>query len=178
MAADFVSDTLLVVLPLLLLWNVTLPRQQRRLILILFSASILTFAVSVVHAVFLIGPTYLLEGATAEIEVSMSPSNFGRRKTHKPGCRQQCLLLFAIFSSPSHFYIALRIKDKILKLMRFTTTRQRCCHLQGYPATVQSLATIFATYPRIRPSSMSVTLVRMFITSSVRTRLSWQLRTT
>lgn len=71
--ADFLADTLLVILPLLLLWKITLPKQQRRLILILFSASILTLVVSVVHAVFLIGPTYLLEGVTAEIEVSVPP---------------------------------------------------------------------------------------------------------
>ena len=75
-AADFVADILLVVLPSLLLWNTFLPRQQRRLILILFSASILTLIVSCVHAVFLLGPAYLLESITAGIEVSMSSSSF------------------------------------------------------------------------------------------------------
>lgn len=52
-----------------MLWDVRLPAHERRLIRALFSASILTTLVSVVHTLFVIGPTHLLEGVSANLEV-------------------------------------------------------------------------------------------------------------
>lgn len=70
---DFIADGILVGIPLRLLWSVKLPHNMRKLLFSIFSASILVTVVSVVHAVFLLGPSGLLEGLTANVEV---PSTF------------------------------------------------------------------------------------------------------
>ncbi|KIJ60783.1 hypothetical protein HYDPIDRAFT_116844 [Hydnomerulius pinastri MD-312] len=49
--ADFVADTILVAFPLRLLWKVRLPKNQRRMILSIFSSSIIVSIVSIFHAV-------------------------------------------------------------------------------------------------------------------------------
>ncbi|CAA7267527.1 unnamed protein product [Cyclocybe aegerita] len=51
-AGDLASDLLLVVLPLIMIWRIKLRSHQRRLILVVVSASVLTIAVAVVYAVF------------------------------------------------------------------------------------------------------------------------------
>lgn len=68
-AADFVSDVVLVVLPLRLMWNLQLPTRQRRLLIALFSASMIITLISIVHAVFVIGPAGFLEAMSANIQV-------------------------------------------------------------------------------------------------------------
>jgi hypothetical protein len=49
-----------------------MPRSQRKLLFCIFSASILVTVVSIVHAVYLLGPSGLLEGLTANVEVDVS----------------------------------------------------------------------------------------------------------
>ncbi|THH18191.1 hypothetical protein EW146_g2738 [Bondarzewia mesenterica] len=72
LTADFVSDVILVALPLRLLWNLSLPTRQRRLLFTLFSASMVITLVSVVHAVFVIGPAGFLEAITANVQIAVS----------------------------------------------------------------------------------------------------------
>lgn len=67
--ADFIADGILVGIPLRLIWHVNMPRHMRKLLFSIFSASILVTIVSVVHAVYLLGPSGLLEGLTANVEV-------------------------------------------------------------------------------------------------------------
>lgn len=73
---DFVADLILFMAPSLMLWNVKLPNNERGLILVTFSASILTILSTVVFAVFWysqlnLGPNaLLLRVATAQVEVS------------------------------------------------------------------------------------------------------------
>lgn len=56
-------------LPIRLLWGAGIPVHERKLLLIIFSAGILTSVVSVAHAVFLLGPSGVLESLTGNIEV-------------------------------------------------------------------------------------------------------------
>ncbi|KZT27586.1 hypothetical protein NEOLEDRAFT_1176601 [Neolentinus lepideus HHB14362 ss-1] len=72
LATDFISDAMLVVVPLRLLWRVSMHRSQRKLLFSVFSASILTTIVSAVHAYFVLGPSGLLEATTANVEASVS----------------------------------------------------------------------------------------------------------
>jgi hypothetical protein len=60
---------------------------MRRLLFATFSASILVTIVSVVHAVFLLGPSGYLEGVAANVEVwiSFSASEY-HRVTDDPVC--------------------------------------------------------------------------------------------
>jgi hypothetical protein len=76
--ADCISDGILVVLPLRLIWDVNLPHKMRGLLFATFSASILVTVVSIIHAVFVLGPSGYLEGITANVEVRVS---FSARKT-------------------------------------------------------------------------------------------------
>jgi hypothetical protein len=50
-----------------------MPRHQRRLLYGVFSASIGTTIVSIIHAYFVLGPSGLVEGMTANIEVRFLP---------------------------------------------------------------------------------------------------------
>ena len=59
-------------IPLRLLWGVNMPRNMRKLLFSIFSASVLVSAVSVVHATYLLGPSGLLEGLTANVEVCIN----------------------------------------------------------------------------------------------------------
>ena len=70
--ADLIADSLLVFLPIGLLWKLSASHNKYRLLMAIFSASILTTIVSIVHAVFLLGPAGILEGLTANVEVHSS----------------------------------------------------------------------------------------------------------
>lgn len=72
LSADFVSDVVLVALPLRLMWNLQLPTRQRRLLITLFSASMMITLISIVHAVFVIGPAGFLEAISANIQIAVS----------------------------------------------------------------------------------------------------------
>ncbi|KAE9387776.1 hypothetical protein BT96DRAFT_457237 [Gymnopus androsaceus JB14] len=52
---DLVGDITLVVIPIRLLGYVNLPKDKRRMLLVIFGANLLTSATSVLHSVFLIG---------------------------------------------------------------------------------------------------------------------------
>ncbi|KAG2041895.1 hypothetical protein BDR03DRAFT_1089090 [Suillus americanus] len=70
--ADFLSDMTLVVLPAQILHRVKLPRNQRILILSVFSGSLITTLLSIVHAVFFIQADPILKILTAQLEASMA----------------------------------------------------------------------------------------------------------
>jgi hypothetical protein len=67
--ADFIADLILLVLPVRLISSVRTHFSQRRLLLCVFSASVLTTLTSVVHAYYLIRVAGLVEGLTANVEV-------------------------------------------------------------------------------------------------------------
>ncbi|KAJ3754143.1 hypothetical protein EV360DRAFT_73940 [Lentinula raphanica] len=58
----------LAVIPIRLLAGVGLSSDKRRMLYIMFCASLLTSMVSIIHAVFLLGPSGLLEAITAQAE--------------------------------------------------------------------------------------------------------------
>ena len=66
---DFVADTILVVLPLHLLWGITIRHNQNRLLVVIFSASLLTFIVSIIHARFVFSTKRNAAGLLAHLEV-------------------------------------------------------------------------------------------------------------
>jgi hypothetical protein len=76
-AADVIADTFLVVVPLHMLWNVKLPRRQRRVVLSIFAASILNSLAGIVYAVLVFNAKLLREyrgvliGLAAHIMVSL-----------------------------------------------------------------------------------------------------------
>lgn len=69
---DFIADAVLVLLPLRLLWGIRLRRNQIRLLVVIFSASVVTFIVSVIHARFVFSRNRNGEGLWAHLEVSLS----------------------------------------------------------------------------------------------------------
>ena len=68
-SADCISYTILVSLPLGLLWNVNLPPNKRRVILVLFSSSIIVMMVSVFRAVSQMKGLWSLVGVATDLEV-------------------------------------------------------------------------------------------------------------
>ncbi|EGO21195.1 hypothetical protein SERLADRAFT_476072, partial [Serpula lacrymans var. lacrymans S7.9] len=69
---DVVSDALLVALPIRLLRNVNLPKNQRKLILSVFSSSVLITLVCVIHIIFVIKPAVSLQTITGQLEIALS----------------------------------------------------------------------------------------------------------
>ncbi|KAG1877689.1 hypothetical protein DFJ58DRAFT_712386 [Suillus subalutaceus] len=70
--ADFLSDMTLVVLPAQILHRVKLPRNQKILILSVFSGSLITTLLSIVHAVFFVQADPILKILTAQLEMAFS----------------------------------------------------------------------------------------------------------
>ncbi|KAG1778476.1 hypothetical protein EV702DRAFT_154588 [Suillus placidus] len=70
--ADFLSDMTLVVLPAQILHQVKLPRNQRILFLSVFSGSLMTTLLSIVHVVFFIQADPILKILTAQLEMAFS----------------------------------------------------------------------------------------------------------
>jgi hypothetical protein len=64
-----VSDFILLFVPVKLISSVSTPFAQKRLLIAVFSASILTTLTSVVHAYYLLEVAGLVEGLTANVEV-------------------------------------------------------------------------------------------------------------
>src|SRR5688572_22874112 len=56
MEVDTVADVFLVVLPLRILWRVTLPENERRFVFLLFSGSLVTLCSVAVTTIFTAGP--------------------------------------------------------------------------------------------------------------------------
>lgn len=72
LSTDFVADLILLVLPIRLLMSVSTPFAQRKMLVAVFSASILTTLTSVVHAYYLVQHAGLVEALTANVEVNFS----------------------------------------------------------------------------------------------------------
>jgi hypothetical protein len=108
-SADTLSDVILVVLPLRLLWRVKLPSNQRIMVFSVFSTSILVSVVSVVHTSYLIPSVTVIGVDTAQFEVRTPPcsrpcilsSTHATTKQLRYINRAQSLLSSAIFSSSS-----------------------------------------------------------------------------
>ncbi|OBZ77450.1 hypothetical protein A0H81_02516 [Grifola frondosa] len=72
LATDCIADFILVILPVRLLWSVKLAIPRRKLLMAIFSASIITTVVSVVHTVYVFSPNRNAEGILAHVEASTS----------------------------------------------------------------------------------------------------------
>ncbi|KAG2362505.1 hypothetical protein BDR07DRAFT_1406763 [Suillus spraguei] len=70
--ADFLSGMILVILPAQILHRAKLPRNQRIMILSVFSGSLITTLLSIVHAVFFIQADVILKILTAQLEMTIS----------------------------------------------------------------------------------------------------------
>ncbi len=68
-AADFIADVILVALPIRLLWNLKLSLARRALLTGIFSASMFTTIVSIVHGVYVFSPNRNAEGIWAHVLV-------------------------------------------------------------------------------------------------------------
>lgn len=67
---DIYADSILIVTPLRLLWNLDVPRSQRNRLFLVFTASIATTIASLVHAYYVLRVGGLDEVFVAIIEVS------------------------------------------------------------------------------------------------------------
>lgn len=63
------ADILLIVVPIIMLWNSTLPKGPRWMIRIVSATSIAATGCGVAHAVYILGTNRLMEGHTAQFEV-------------------------------------------------------------------------------------------------------------
>ncbi|KAF9262539.1 hypothetical protein L218DRAFT_928906 [Marasmius fiardii PR-910] len=67
---DAVSDFLLAAIPIRLLKGVSLMSDQRKMLYIIFGSSLLITLVSIIHAIFVLGPSGLLEAITAQAQAA------------------------------------------------------------------------------------------------------------
>ncbi|KAG7091451.1 hypothetical protein E1B28_010485 [Marasmius oreades] len=67
---DAISDLLLAAIPIRLLQGVSLQSDQRKMLYVIFGSSLLITLVSIVHAVFVLGPSGLLEAVTAQAQAA------------------------------------------------------------------------------------------------------------
>lgn len=74
-SADFFSDLALVALPVHILQQVNLPRDQRILIISVFSGSVLTTLLSTVHAIYFIQADPIMKILTGQLEASLTISH-------------------------------------------------------------------------------------------------------
>lgn len=78
LTADVIADITLISVPLAFLWGIRLPRRQRKMVLSVFSASLLTCAASITVHTFLLGSSNWGPGAgklvsyTSHIEATIS----------------------------------------------------------------------------------------------------------
>ncbi|KAI1798037.1 hypothetical protein LXA43DRAFT_876302 [Ganoderma leucocontextum] len=70
LATDFIADVILVVLPIRLLWNLKLSPARRALLTGIFSASMFTTVVSVIHGTYVFSPNRNAEGIWAHVLAS------------------------------------------------------------------------------------------------------------
>ncbi|KIJ64124.1 hypothetical protein HYDPIDRAFT_175806 [Hydnomerulius pinastri MD-312] len=69
---DITSDAILILTPIRLLWNVKLPRKQRRMILLIFSSNIVMTMLSIFHAVCMLAHITALTSTTTDFESGLS----------------------------------------------------------------------------------------------------------
>ncbi|KAF8060797.1 hypothetical protein FPV67DRAFT_1511586 [Lyophyllum atratum] len=72
LATDIVADVALITVPLYLLWHTSLPKAPRYMLASVFATSILTTALSAVHAVYGMGTNTFLDGVTAHVEAAVT----------------------------------------------------------------------------------------------------------
>ncbi|KAF9045932.1 hypothetical protein BDZ89DRAFT_100195 [Hymenopellis radicata] len=79
LTTDGVADLALAAIPIYLLRDITLVKSHRKMLILIFSSSLLVTLTSIVHAVYLLGPTGLLEAITAQAEaaVALMVANMG-----------------------------------------------------------------------------------------------------
>ncbi|KAI0827124.1 hypothetical protein BC628DRAFT_1318849 [Trametes gibbosa] len=70
LATDFIGDFILVVMPMRLLWRIKLSFGKKLLLQGIFSASMFTTIISIIHAVYVLGPDRNAEGIWAHVEAS------------------------------------------------------------------------------------------------------------
>ncbi|KAH9926761.1 uncharacterized protein B0H18DRAFT_332377 [Fomitopsis serialis] len=70
--ADIIADTILVALPIRLLWDIGISSSTRKLLMAIFSASMVTTVVSIVHTAFELGPNRNAEAIAAHVEATVS----------------------------------------------------------------------------------------------------------
>jgi hypothetical protein len=66
---DFLSDTILIILPLRLLWSLKLPKRQKRMILAIFASGIIVVVASIFRAVCQLGRYSTVMATAADFEV-------------------------------------------------------------------------------------------------------------
>ncbi|KZT70455.1 hypothetical protein DAEQUDRAFT_737396 [Daedalea quercina L-15889] len=72
LATDIVADAILVALPVRLLWDIGISPPTRKLLMAIFSASMITTVVSIVHTAFELGPDRDAEAIAAHVEAAVS----------------------------------------------------------------------------------------------------------
>ncbi|KAF8916823.1 hypothetical protein CPB85DRAFT_253830 [Mucidula mucida] len=70
-AAMELANVALAVIPIYLLRDITLVKSHRKMLIVIFSSSLLVTLTSIIHAVYVLGPTGLLEAMTAQAEPSL-----------------------------------------------------------------------------------------------------------
>ncbi|KAF8844439.1 hypothetical protein BDN67DRAFT_921701 [Paxillus ammoniavirescens] len=72
LATDAISDVVLVILPIQLVRQISVPRDQRIIVLSVFSSSILISLISVIHFAFMMEPDTYFQVLTAHLEIALS----------------------------------------------------------------------------------------------------------
>ncbi|KAF9457827.1 hypothetical protein BDZ94DRAFT_1146471, partial [Collybia nuda] len=72
LCTDVIANVMLVVVPVFMLWNSTLPKGPCWMIRVVFATSITVTACSATHAVYVLGDNRVLEGFTAHFEVPVT----------------------------------------------------------------------------------------------------------
>ncbi|KZT10244.1 uncharacterized protein LAESUDRAFT_644408 [Laetiporus sulphureus 93-53] len=72
LATDISADLILVILPIRLFWDISISEPRRKLLITIFSASLITTVVSVVHDAYELGPDRNAEAIAAHVEASTS----------------------------------------------------------------------------------------------------------
>ncbi|KAJ7364586.1 hypothetical protein DFH08DRAFT_839592, partial [Mycena albidolilacea] len=97
LTSDVFADVTLAILPIVLTRNSLVPAAQRKMLYVIFAASLLTTIASIVHAIFLIGPSGSLEGTAAHARpppLSLSPTPvFSLHPSIGPSTRTRTLTL-------------------------------------------------------------------------------------
>jgi hypothetical protein len=75
--ADCLSDTILIVLPLRLLWSFNLPKRQKRMIFAIFSSSIIITVISIFRGVCQIAKYRTVLAPSTDFEVQSTSSSRG-----------------------------------------------------------------------------------------------------
>ncbi|KAJ7364581.1 hypothetical protein DFH08DRAFT_839579 [Mycena albidolilacea] len=70
LTSDIFADVTLAILPIVLTRNSLVPSAQRKMLYVIFAASLLTTIASIVHAILLLGPSGSLEGIAAHAEAA------------------------------------------------------------------------------------------------------------